>query len=157
MQKSRFHFLEENDYLKSDDGFTLLEVLIAICILSVALLGIATLQVTAMRTNTSNNTLTVASGLANGVIESIVAMDGDDPFFQTELPVNPSDPWPVWDPLVSVDGGGDYTITYRCDVDADGVTNVSRIDVRVESIAFYQTPLGMRKRIATATTLKRYF
>jgi prepilin-type N-terminal cleavage/methylation domain-containing protein len=143
--------------LKKSSGFTLLEVLIAMTILSIVLLGIATLQVTAIHTNFSNNTLTVAAGLADGVIESLVSMDGDDPFFQAELPADPGDPWPVWDPLVTVDGGGDYTITYRCDVDADGVSNVTRIDVRVESVTLYPTPSGPKKRVATATTLKRYF
>ena len=56
---------------KSDSGFTLLEVMLAVVILSVGLLGLAGMQGIALGRNGNANQLTVASNLAADMIERI--------------------------------------------------------------------------------------
>lgn len=119
-------------FQQSNKGFTLVEVLIAMFILAVGLLGIASMQVTAIRANSEANTLSVASSLAQGVMEELMAKDNDDPLFS----VDAADV--VWDLApddagetnLSINGAGTYSAT--CTIDADNpVSNVARIDVVV--------------------------
>lgn len=56
---------------KNDSGFTLLEVMLAVVILSVGLLGLAGMQGIALGRNVNANELTVASNLAADMIERI--------------------------------------------------------------------------------------
>ncbi len=64
---------------KSQAGFTLIELLVAVVILAVGLLGLAQLQVTAIKTNSQSATKTAATSLAQQAIEKILAWDADDP------------------------------------------------------------------------------
>ena len=57
--------------LGDNSGFTLIEILIAICILSIGLLGMAALTVGIMRGNSFSNQLTTASILAQDKMEDI--------------------------------------------------------------------------------------
>lgn len=63
-----------NGNLKNENGFTLIETLIAMVILAVALLGIAQMQLSAMRGNRSSYDLTEASAIASDIIEQMVIM-----------------------------------------------------------------------------------
>lgn len=56
---------------KQSRGFTLLEILIAIFILSVALLGLASVTTMIIKGNASNKTLTVATTLAKDKLEEL--------------------------------------------------------------------------------------
>lgn len=58
-------------YLKSDSGFTLIEILIAIVILSVALLSIASTSISVIKGNTVSNNVTEAVALAQDMIEDL--------------------------------------------------------------------------------------
>jgi type IV pilus assembly protein PilV len=53
-------------------GFSLVEVLIAIVVLSIALMGLATLQVRAMRSNDLANRTTQATNLAQNKLEELL-------------------------------------------------------------------------------------
>ncbi len=54
---------------KSETGFTLIEVLIALLVLSVGLLAMNTMQVMAVRTNTVASSMTTANSLAQGMVD----------------------------------------------------------------------------------------
>jgi type IV pilus modification protein PilV len=60
--------------LKVQDGFTLLEIIIAIGILSFGLLAVASMQTTSIKANTSALGLTGAMALAEDRVERLVAM-----------------------------------------------------------------------------------
>ena len=57
--------------LKKGRGFTLLEIVIAILILTIALLGLASLTSTIIKGNASNKTLTIATTLAKDKLEEL--------------------------------------------------------------------------------------
>lgn len=59
-------------------GFTLLELLIALAILAVGLLGLAGLHVAAIRGNMSGFKLSAASAVAQERIEQLKALDSSD-------------------------------------------------------------------------------
>ena len=59
-------------------GFTLVEVMISICVLSIGLLAIASMQTTATQGNSHGGHVTTASAYAQGKIEELTAMEYDD-------------------------------------------------------------------------------
>jgi len=59
-------------------GFTLIEVLIAIVIFAIGVLSLITMQTTSIKGNLNSNNISVASGWAADKIEQIFAMDYDD-------------------------------------------------------------------------------
>ncbi len=60
--------------LRNKKGFTLLEILVAITMLAVALLGMAGLTAAVMQGNTLSNRLTVASTLAQDRLEDLTKL-----------------------------------------------------------------------------------
>lgn len=135
---------------KSQSGFSLVELLVAIVILAVGLLGLAQLQVTAIKANSQSTTSTASAALAQRVVEEIAAMPADDAMFD-----GPGSG--TWGSAV-LDGAGTYDITYDVTaVKASGVdvTNLFRVEVTVTSTADLMHVLGNQKREVKAFTLKR--
>lgn len=64
--------------LKNEKGFTLMEVMIAVIILSVALLALAGLQIISIRGNSFGGTMTEAITLARDKIEDLKRNDWDN-------------------------------------------------------------------------------
>jgi type IV pilus assembly protein PilV len=62
------------DKLKKENGFTLLEVLVALTIFAVGLLAVAVLQTSAIKMNSTSNKLTNISTLAMDQIEKLSAL-----------------------------------------------------------------------------------
>lgn len=61
--------------LNSESGVTLIEILIAVTILAIGLLGVAGLQVTAIKGNSHGNTISQATAIAEERLEIIRNMD----------------------------------------------------------------------------------
>ena len=103
--------------MNNQKGFTLLEILIAISILTVGLLAVATMQGTALRGDTHAYSKTEASTLAQDRMEKLMA----DPFVDiASLPITGTEP---------VTGG--YTVLWNLEPIAS-VSNVYKITVSVE-------------------------
>lgn len=142
----------------NQSGFSLVELLIAVLILAVGLLGLAELQISAIRANSQSATSTAAAALAQKIVERVAAMDADDAMFN-----GPSGGFLTWPGSpVSVEGGGTYDITYEVkEVLPDPgntsikVTNLYQVNIRIESTSDLMHVLGNRTRLAEATTLKR--
>lgn len=130
-------------------GFSLIELLVAVVILAVGLLGLAELQVTAIRANSQSETMLAAATIAQGVIEEIAAMSSDDVIFNAN--VNDAT-WP--NSPITVEGGGTYDITYDVQTTYQGVTNLCLITVRVVSTGRLMQVGGNRERRAVVSTVK---
>ena len=65
--------------LKKQDGFTLIEVLVALTIFAVGLLAIAALQTSAIRMNSNGNRLTEISTLGIDRMEYLMSLPYTDP------------------------------------------------------------------------------
>ncbi|GAB4368017.1 MAG: hypothetical protein Kow00128_12980 [Deltaproteobacteria bacterium] len=63
--------------VRKDTGFTLLEVMVALTILAVALLGIGLMQINAINANKSGNELTQATLLSEETLEQLKAQSFD--------------------------------------------------------------------------------
>jgi prepilin-type N-terminal cleavage/methylation domain-containing protein len=63
----------------TEKGFTLIEVLVALGVFSVALLGLEKMHLTAIQVNTVANRLTQATTLAQDRVERFMAMPYNDP------------------------------------------------------------------------------
>jgi len=63
---------------QSKKGFSLLELLIALVILAVGLLGVAGMQVTSISGNAFSNNVTIATGLAQSRIEELKKLPNSD-------------------------------------------------------------------------------
>ncbi len=68
------------DYTRlNNKGFTILEVMIAVMVLAIGLVGAAVMQVAAVNANTNAFRTTKATSLALDQIENILSWDSDDP------------------------------------------------------------------------------
>jgi len=68
-----------SESLKNENGFTLIETMIAMIILAIALLGIAQMQLSAMQGNRSSYDMTEASALASEMMEQMIIQNWKDP------------------------------------------------------------------------------
>jgi type IV pilus assembly protein PilV len=79
----------------SNHGFTLLEVLVAITILAIGLLGVASMQISAISGNRLGNELTAATFLAQAQIEACKGADLNSDILDVSIdhsdPNNPID------------------------------------------------------------------
>lgn len=132
---------------KADAGFTLIEVLIALSIFSIGLLSIAGMQGTAIRANSRANTLSVATSIAQGVMEEILARDSDASLFASDVANVTWDLAPgVSATTLSLDGAGTYSATYTIDAD-NPVSDVTRVDVSVTGGNRTVTLTGFKRTI----------
>ncbi len=110
------------------DGFTLLELLIAVTIFAVGLLTVAGMQVTAMQAGTTAQTQSVSTALAQGVFEELMSRDPADALFNNAADNEPY----VLDGDIrdQLTGGEDYRAFYSISPDTPA-SGLVRIDVRV--------------------------
>ena len=116
--------------LKTEDGYSLIEVLIAITIFAVGLLAIAGMQTSAIRMNSTAGKLTNLSTWGMDKIEELSAL-------------------PYSHPLLDSDGNphqevlGDYTILWTV-IDNNPLTNIKNITVTVAGLG-KTTSIGILK------------
>jgi len=103
--------------LKKTDGYTLIEVLIAITIFAVGMLAVAGMQTLAVRLNSTAGKLTNLSMLGMDKIEELSALPYSDPLLD-----------PTGNPHQEL--SGDYTISWTV-IDNNPVTNTKSITVTV--------------------------
>lgn len=132
----------------NQQGFTLLELLIAISIFAIGLLSIASMQITAIRTNSSANTLTAGSALAAGILEEVLSWPADTGV----LKANATDSAWDFDPDPGttmnqkfINGSGQYTGTYSIATNYNGNTDLSRITVVVTGNGRSSTVVGFKR------------
>ena len=78
---------------KERQGFSLVEVLIAMVVLSVAMMGMATLQVRCMRSNDLANRTTQATNLAQNMLEELIfRQQAMGEFFAAGVTMDPENP-----------------------------------------------------------------
>lgn len=68
----------ENNLISNKSGFTLLELVIAMMVLAIGLLGIAGLQIVAIRGNATGGQMTLASAAISQKIEQLKTMNYDN-------------------------------------------------------------------------------
>jgi prepilin-type N-terminal cleavage/methylation domain-containing protein len=78
--------------LKDTQGFSLVEVLIAIVVLAVALMGLATLQVRCIRSNDLANRTTQATNLAQVKLEELIFRSATGEHFSAGVTVDDENP-----------------------------------------------------------------
>lgn len=129
-------------------GFSLVELLVAVAIMAIGLLGLAQLQVTAIQTNAHSSGLVAANALAQSAIEDIVGRSPDSSLFSTEVLESANAALSGYE-NVQVTGAGTYRVQYWTFPNYQ--PNLCQIWIRVQSVAGTQRPQSV-----TMTTLKRW-
>ncbi|MCP3177385.1 prepilin-type N-terminal cleavage/methylation domain-containing protein [Desulfuromonas sp. KJ2020] len=143
MNKSRF--------APGQEGFTLVELLIAVTIFAIGLLAVAGMQITSIRGNSTANIVTSGTAVAEGILEEVLSWDGSRPVFAADAADLAWNFGTVGSPqaTLAVEGGGTFSATYTIDADYDGVVNVSRVQVTVTQVG------GVLNRPITLVGFKR--
>lgn len=118
--------------MKKQDGFTLLELLIAMFILSFGLLGTATMLSMGIGTDRLSQMITVEGALGSSVLEEITSRDSNDAIFNATVTGATYDLDTDTAATTKKVSGRVYSATYSVSVN-NPVAGVSKVDVTVSS------------------------
>lgn len=123
-------------------GFTLLELLIAVTIFAVGLLTVAGMQITAMRSNVVADSTSVATAVAQGVLDELLSRPARDAVFNSS---QNNQPYPLDAAAMSqIPGGGNYVATFDTLLNNPDIGMV-RINVRVQGNGRTVTLAGFKR------------
>jgi len=74
----------------NENGFTMIEILIAISIFAIGMLAVASMQISGIHGNATANTVTNASAWAADRVETLLGLDYDNPFFNNDPAAEPA-------------------------------------------------------------------
>ena len=139
----------------NEKGFTLLEVIVAISILTIGLLAVASMQVSAIRGNASAYGMTEGTWLASDQIEKLMIMPYDNPY-----PIVDSDDYLLY-PLEDRDKDGKFGLEDDTASTADHNVNrgkytvywniagdVEPNDTKTVNVIVTWTDHGIQKRVS---------
>ena len=109
--------------MQDERGLTLLEVLVAMVVLSLGLLALAKMQITAIQVNAISGRLTQGTAFAQDKVEQLMALPYDDAKLDDQTPVGEVTTYTETRPAQG------YTITWT--VDQDPTTGVKTINLTV--------------------------
>ncbi len=69
------HIKRDRDIMHNEGGFTLIEVMIAVCVFAIAGLGITQMQMKTMHANIAATTLAEASIVLSSTMEELISLD----------------------------------------------------------------------------------
>lgn len=127
----------------SDKGYTLLELMIALSILSIGILGVAGMMTAGIWSGRFAHIVAAESSVSSSVLEELMARDGNDPVFSTAVSNALYDLDPSSAETGIVVQGRRYTAVYSI-TPGSPVAGVASIEVVVSSIG----------RAATYSSLK---
>jgi type IV pilus assembly protein PilV len=137
---------------RGQNGFTLLELLIAVTLLAIGLLAVVSMQEVATKHTLYSNRTSVGAALAQQVAEDILSWNIADARVNTAT--GPADYLFLTDPAtntfaqqITIQGAGAYTATYQTTPNV-GQTGNTRVDVAVSYV-------GGIAPVASFTTYKR--
>jgi type IV pilus assembly protein PilV len=108
--------------MKAQEGFTLIEVLISMAVLSFGMLAVASMQTVAIRVNSFSNRLTEGTTLVQDKIEELMGLPFNDP--------NLSDPTPGAGPCQAYTdppSSHGYTVGWCVDLNAAGTSKTVNV------------------------------
>ena len=110
-----------------EQGFSLIEMLISITILSIGLFAVATMQTVAISNTALSNRTMTATELASQAMEDILSWD------PANAALNASAANVVYANGVKVTGGGTFNITYQTTINTPAI-GTTRIDIIVTEL-----------------------
>jgi type IV pilus assembly protein PilV len=124
-----------------ETGSSLVELLVAVTVFAIGLLAVAGMQLTALRGNASAQRASVASGLAEGVLEEILSWPDDHPQLATDA-VDQEWLLAAATPADQLPGAGNYRALYAIDADYNR-PKLTRVEVRVEALNAPARPVSL--------------
>ncbi len=120
----------------TQSGFSLVEAMIALMILAVGLLGLAELQITAMKSNSKSGSFMELTVIAQTAIEEVMAVSLEtDPLYASVLmDYDPDHTWPTGTSVATLPNIDKYLVTFTSVPDIGGAgSQLIRVTVRVAS------------------------
>jgi type IV pilus assembly protein PilV len=131
----------------NQQGFTLAELMVALTIFAIGMIGVAGMQMVAIRTNATANTLTAATAVTQGVLDDLLSQ----PFanFSTSRAnvIYDFDPAIIGDQPIIIPSGGVYSATYDIVANYNGVANIALVTVNVTGAGRTVSLIGFKRML----------